>query len=177
TSYIVEKDFAPGIPPLEKAHALAPGRLDYAVHLFALYRRARDRAKADALFAQLDRARNPQVAFAIRSTALRVELTRAHDLLQQQKLDEAAAVIRDLAANTEDLDAKKDLANQADEITRAAATNREIDAYNKAVGQVNAGQLKQALKTLDALLATATDPGVVRDARKLRAQIIVRRGT
>ncbi|HJT15980.1 MAG TPA: DUF1570 domain-containing protein [Thermoanaerobaculia bacterium] len=177
TSYIVEKDAAPGIAALEKAHALAPARLDYAVHLFALYRRAGDRAKADPLFAELDRARNPQVSYAIRSTSLRVELARAHDLLQQQKLDEAAAVIRDLAANTEDLDARTDLTNQANAITRAAATNREIDAYNKAVGQVNAGQLKQALKTLDVLLATATDPGVIRDAKKLKAQILVRRGT
>ena len=177
TSYIVEKDFAPGIVALEKAHELAPGRLDYGVHLFALYRRAGDRAKADPLFAALEKARNPQVSYALRATELRVELSRAHDLLKQQKLDEAAAVIRDLAANTEDLDARKDLTNQADEIMRAAATNREIDAYNKAVGLVNVGKYSEALTMLDELLKTAADPGVVRDAKKLRAQIIVRRGT
>src|SRR5262249_39591380 len=56
TTYIVEKDLAPGIVALEKARELAPGRLDYAVHLFAMYRRNGDRAKADPLFIELDRA-------------------------------------------------------------------------------------------------------------------------
>src|SRR5712691_8940188 len=56
TTYIVEseKDLAPGIAALEKACDLLPGRLDYAVHLFAMYRRTVDRAKADALFTTLD---------------------------------------------------------------------------------------------------------------------------
>ena len=175
TSDIVESDVTAGIAALEKAHQLLPGRLDYGVHLFAMYRRIGDRAKADALFKELDRARNPQVAYALRATSLRVELARAHDLLQQQKLDEAAAVIRELAANTEDLDARKDLTSQADEITHAAATNRQIDAYNKAVGEVNRGDYTKALKMLDELLVSATDPGVIRDAKKLQKQLVARR--
>ena len=177
TSYIVEKDLSPGILALEKARELAPGRLDYAVHLFAMYRRTGDRAKADALFTELDRARNPQVSYALRATSLRGEMARAQELLNQQKLDEAAAVIRDLAATIEDADARKDLTSQADELTHTAATNRQIESYNKAVGEVNRGDYKQALKTLDQLLKDATDPGVIKDATKLRAQLIVRKGT
>ncbi len=175
TTYIVETDLANGITALEKARELAPGRLDYAVHLFAMYRRTGDRAKADPLFKELDRARNPQVSFALRVTALRVELARANSLVQQQKLEEAAAVIRELAANTEDADAKKDLAHQADEIAHAAATNRQIDAYNQAVGQVNRGEYAQALKTLEQLLSSATDASVIRDAKKLHKQLAARR--
>jgi cytochrome c-type biogenesis protein CcmH/NrfG len=175
TSYMVESELANGIAALERARQLLPTRLDYRVHLFAMYRRSGDRAKADALFKELDAARNPQVSYALRATSLRVELARAHDLLKEQKLDEAAAVIRDLAANTEDADARKDLTNQADEIAHAAATNREIDAFNKAVGEVNRGEYTKALKTLDDLLGSASDPGVIRDAKKLQKQLVARR--
>src|SRR5262249_11032531 len=68
TSYIVEhhSDAVPGIAALERAHELLPARTDYALHLFALLRRAGDRAKADALFASLQKARSPQVAYAAR---------------------------------------------------------------------------------------------------------------
>src|SRR6266849_1054353 len=174
TTYMVVKDVANVIAALEKAHALLPGRLDYGVHLFAMYRRAGERAKADVLFTELDRARNPQVAYALRATIMRVELAHANALMQKQKLDEAAAVIRDLAANTADSDAKRDLINQAEDITRAAATNRQIEAYNKAVAEVNRGDYKKALKTLDRLLKTASDPDVIRDAKKLQAQLNLR---
>ncbi|MDQ6803100.1 MAG: DUF1570 domain-containing protein [Acidobacteriota bacterium] len=176
TTYMVEKDadLGAGISALEKSRALLPGRLDYGVHLFAMYRRVANRAKADPLFADLDRARNPQVAYAMRATIMRVELAHANAFVQQQKLDEAAAVIRDLADNTSDSDAKRDLIHQAEEITRAAATNREIEAYNKAIGQVNRGEYARALKTLNQLLLTATDAGVIRDAKKLQAQLNLR---
>jgi tetratricopeptide (TPR) repeat protein len=177
TTYIVEseKDLAPGIAALEKARELLPGRLDYAVHLFTMYRRTGDRAKANALFTALDRARNPQVSFAMRATILRVELARANAFVHEQKLDEAAAIIRELAANTEDADARRDLAHQAEEIAQAADTNRQIDTYNKAVGEVNRGEYAKAMKTLDQLLAGASDPGVIRDARKLQKQLTARR--
>ena len=111
----------------------------------------------------------------MRATSLRVELAHAHDLLQHQKLDEAAAVIRALAASTEDVDARKDLTSQADEIAHTAATNRQIDAYNKAVGEVNRGDYTKALKMLDELLAGATGPEVIRDAKKLQKQLVARR--
>jgi len=174
TTYMIEKDVAPGIAALEKSRALLPGRLDYGVHLFALYRRAGQRAKADALFAELDRARNPQVAYALRATIMRVELEHANALMHEQKLDEAAALIRDLAANTADSDAKRDLITQAEEITRAAATNRQIESYNQAVAETNRGDYRKAMKTLDQLLKTASDPDVIRDAKKLRAQLSLR---
>src|SRR5207249_867852 len=96
TSYIVEKDsdLQPGVEALEKARALAPGRLDYAVHLFSMYRRLGDRAKADPLFTILDAARNAQVSYAARAVIMRVELARANALVKQSKLGEAAAAIR-----------------------------------------------------------------------------------
>jgi hypothetical protein len=171
TSYIVESDLAPGIAALERAYALMPARTDYALHLFAMYRRTGDRAKADALFVRLDAARNAQVAYAARAVIVRVETARANELVRQQKLDEAAAVLRALAAESGNGPARTDLEKQANDYAKVAATNRQIEAYNKAIGEVNRGDYAAARKSLEILLGGAVDADVERDARKLLGQL------
>jgi len=171
TTYLVEKDVAPGIAALEKALTLAPSRMDFALHLFELYRRTGNLAKADPLFEQLDRSRNEQVAYAARAIVVRVELERANELTKQQRLDEAAAIVRGLADITKDPAAKRDLERQAGDIDRVAETNRQIAAYNAAIAQVNARQYREARKTLAALLEKATDPDVIRDAKQLQKEL------
>lgn len=171
TTYLVEQDVAPGIAALEKAHELAPLRPDFALHLFELYRRTGNRAKADPLFDELDRSRDEQVAYAARAIVVRVELDRANELTKRQRLDEAAAVVRGLADITKDPAAKRDLERQAADIDRVAETNRQIVAYNSAIVQVNAKQYREARKTLAALLEKATDPEIIRDAKKLQQEL------
>jgi tetratricopeptide (TPR) repeat protein len=171
TTYVVETDVAPGIAALEKARELAPSRNDFALHLFTMYRRTGDIAEADALFAQLDRARDEQVAYAARAALVRIELDRANELTKQQRLDEAAAIVRGLADITTDPAAKRDLARQAEGIDKVADTNRQIATYNVAIGLVNGGKYREARKTLDELLMKATDPDVIRDAKKLQKEI------
>lgn len=171
TSYIVESDLAPGIAALERAHALLPSRTDYALHLFALYRRTGDRARAAPLFARLEAARNAQVAFAARAVIVRVETARANELVRQQKLDEAAAVLRALAAESGDGPARADLEKQADDYAKVAATNRQIAVYNEAIGQVNRGDYAAARTSLKQLLGGTVDADIARDAKKLLAQL------
>lgn len=177
TSYMVENsaELAPGIAALEKARALEPGRLDYTIHLFAMYRRIGDRAKADPLFTILDAARNVHVSFAARSVIMRIELARANALVRDNKLVEASNVIRAMAAGTPDQDAKADLERQAAEIGRVADQNRQIEIYNQAIGQVNSGEYRAAMKTLAELLSNATDAAVIRDAKKLQKQLQARK--
>jgi tetratricopeptide (TPR) repeat protein len=174
TSYLIESDagLAPALAALEEAHALAPGRTDIAVHLFEVYRRLGDRAKAGALFAQLDAKKIPQVAYATRAIMLRVGMARANALLKDQKLVEASAVMRELAAESSaDADSAADLERQAREIDRVAQQNREIGMYNQAIRALNGHDYGAARRTIDELLATARDPGVIADARKLRDQL------
>ena len=170
-TYSVESDVTPGIAALEEAYKRLPARTDFALHLLAMYRRSGDRAKADPLFAQLDAARNPQVSFAARAVITRAELARANAFTHEQRLDEAAAVVRELAANTADPDGRRDFEKQAAELTRVAAQNRQIESYNLIVGQVNAGKYREASKALAAFLTTATDPDIVRDAKKLQERL------
>jgi len=173
TTYIVEDDsnLGPGIAALEKARSILPGRMDLTLHLFAMDRRIGDRAKAGALFAILDGARNAQVAFAARAVLMRVELARVNALVKQEKLDEAAAVLRGLVSETADSDSRSDLERQANDLVHVARTNREISTYNEAIGQVNRGDYAAAARTLGKLLAVATDPSVIRDAKALQKRL------
>jgi tetratricopeptide (TPR) repeat protein len=173
-TYAVESDsgLAPGIAALEEAHALAPSRTDVALHLFAMYRRTDDRPRADPLFARLDALHNPQVAYALRAVILRSGLGKANALVHEQKLAEASAVLRALAAESKgDVDSALDLQRQADEIERVAEQNREIGLYNQAVHEVNTKNYRVARKMIDDLLSTAHDPDVIADARRLRDQL------
>jgi tetratricopeptide (TPR) repeat protein len=167
-SYGVENDVRPGIAALEEARRLLRNRTDFALHLLAMYRRNGDRAKADPLFDRLDAMGDKQVSFAARAVIVRAELARANALAHEQNLDEAAAALRELAANTTDTDSRHDFEKQADDLTRLATQNREIDDYNKIVAQVNNGSYRDAAKAVAKLLATATDPVVIRDAKKLQ---------
>ncbi|HEV7429253.1 MAG TPA: tetratricopeptide repeat protein [Thermoanaerobaculia bacterium] len=171
TTYNVEDDVTPGIAALEQASALLPGRTDFALHLLAMYRRIGNRAKADPLFAQLDAMHKSQVSFAARAVIVRAELARANAFTHDGRLDDAAAVVRDLAANTVDPDARRDFEKQAADLTRVAAQNRQIEAYNKIVAQVNNGNYHGATKALKEFLSTANDPDIVKDAKKLQKQL------
>jgi tetratricopeptide (TPR) repeat protein len=155
TTYSAEDDITPGVVPLEQASALLPGRTDFALHLLAMYRRLGDGAKADPLFARLDAAHQTQLSFAARAVIVRADLARANAFTHEQRLDEAAAVIRDLAANSADPAARRGLETQAAELTRIAAQNRQIDAYNQIIAQVNNGNYHDATKALKELLTTA----------------------
>jgi tetratricopeptide (TPR) repeat protein len=170
-TYSVENDVAPGIASLEEARKLLPARTDFALHLLAMYRRIDDRAKADPLFNELEALHQSQVSFAARAVILRAELTRANALTHEQRLDEAAVVVREIAANTRDADARRGYEKQAAELSRVAAQNREIEQYNAIVAQINGGHYREAIKAVATFLATATDPDIVRDAKKLQKEL------
>jgi tetratricopeptide (TPR) repeat protein len=170
TSYIRDADMTPGIAALEKAHTLLPARADYTLHLFAMLRQTDQMAKADTVFAELDSMHDPEVSFTARATILRLEIDRANSLIKQERFTEAAAVLRALVAKTEDRNVQSDLARQASEIEFLSAVNVQISAYNDAVTLYNHDHPKEAIAAIDALLATATDPKVISDAKRLRDQ-------
>jgi tetratricopeptide (TPR) repeat protein len=170
-TYSAENDVAPGIVALEEARKLLPSRTAYAIHLLALYRRSGDRTKAGALLAELDAVHDAQVSSAARAVIARAELARANALTHEQRLDEAAAVLHELAAETADVDTRRNYEKQAAELTRVAANNREIDQFNQIVAQVNAGKYREAIKALAMFLPRATDPNIVRDAKELQKQL------
>jgi len=171
TTYRVENDVAPGIVALEEACKLLPDRTDFALHLLAMYRRSGNRAKADPLFARLEAIHKPQVSLDARAEIERAELMRANALTSEQHFAEAAEIVQELAANTSDANARRDYEKQAAELTRVADENRQVDAFTEIVAQVNAGKYREAIKALNEFLPTATDPDIVRDAKKLQQEL------
>jgi tetratricopeptide (TPR) repeat protein len=172
TTYLVEKDIAPGIEQLERARTLVPERMDFALNLFAMYLRIDDRVKADALYAAVfEHARDRQTVFAARNAMVIAETTRANTLAQAGKLDEAAAIVRKLAANTPDPAGRREFEAHAEKLEATALINRHIQVYNDAIALANRGREPEAIKLLDELLNVATDVSVIDDAKELRASL------
>lgn len=172
TTYFIESDLAPGIAQLETALALAPQRADFALNLYAMYLRTGAREKADALYAaRFEHARDQQTIFAARNVLVTTETERANALAQSGRLAEAATIVRELAANTSDPGARRELERQAAQLEATSAVNTEITAYNDAIALTNKGKNRDALKVLDELLKRATDPQVIRDATALRDEL------
>lgn len=172
TTYLVESDVTPGIAQLERARSLLPQRMDFALNLYAMYLHTGDRTKAAALYAAVfENARDKQTLFAARNVRVAAEATRANALAQSGKLDEAAALVRELAAATPDPHARRDLEAQATQLEATSAINHHITTYNEAIALSNKGQNREAVKLLDALLLVATDAEVVKDAKELLAEL------
>jgi tetratricopeptide (TPR) repeat protein len=170
-SYSVEDDVTPGIAALEQARALLPNRIDLSIHLLGMYRRSGNREKAGQILAQLEAMTNPQIAAAARAVVARADVLRANALSRENHLDEAASVVRELAAGAGDEDARRDFEKQAAGLTHAATRNRQIEAYERIVAQVNSGLFREAIKALNTFLPTATEPDIVHDAKELQKQL------
>ncbi|MDP9194398.1 MAG: DUF1570 domain-containing protein [Acidobacteriota bacterium] len=169
TTYLIEQDLGPGIDQLERARALVPSRMDFALNLYAMYLRTGDREKADALYAStFESSRNKQIAFAARNVLLVAETTRANIFAASGKLDEAAAIVRELAAATPDPNGRREYEQHAAKLEATALINRQIIQYNEAIALANRGKRADAIQLLDALLQVATDASVIEDATKLR---------
>lgn len=172
TTYLVETDVTPGIEQLRRAYTLLPRRADVALNLYAMLLRTGQRAAADALHAEaFANARDKQLVFAAKNVLLMAETGRANQLAKEGKLEEAAAIVRALAAATDDPMGRRDLEQQAAQLENVANVNRHIRMYNEAVALSNTGKNREAVKVLDQLLAVATDTLVVRDAKKLRDEV------
>ena len=168
TSYLVENDVKPGIEQLERARTLTPQRMDFALNLYAMYLRIGDRAKADALYAAaFENARDKQTIFAARNALFIAETARANTLATSGKLDEAAAIVRQLAASTPDPNGRREFEQHAARLEATALINRHITMYNDAIALANDKRVPEAMKLLDELLAVATDASVIQDATKL----------
>ncbi len=176
TTYLVESDITPGIAHLERARALAPERMDFALNLYAMYLHTGDRAKADALYAAaFENARDEQTIFAARNALVVAETTRANNLAADGRLDEAAAIVRELAAATPDPIGRREFEQQAARLESTALINRYIVTYNEAIALANKGRVAEAIKLLDELLKVVTDASVIEDATKLRNDLKKRR--
>jgi tetratricopeptide (TPR) repeat protein len=172
TTYFVETDLAPGIAHLERAHALMAHRKDVALNLYAMLLRTQQLEKAEALYAKVfANSQDKQVIFAVRNVRMVSQTARANALAKEGKLDEAAQIVRELAAATEDPAGRRELEAQAASLESVGLVNAHITMYNEAIALANTGKNRAALKVLDELLLVVKDPQVARDAKKFREEL------
>ena len=171
TSYVIESDVRPGIPALEKALELRPGRSDIALNLYMLYLRSGDRARADDLFAKkFAGSQNQQVTFAAKSLFVNEQLRRVNELIRRNQLAEVQALMKELISVTPDPLAKADLENELKRIEQVAEVNGHIMRYNEAV-ELTQTDPKAALKIVEELLRVAKDEAVLADATRLKEEL------
>jgi tetratricopeptide (TPR) repeat protein len=169
-TYFVESDLAPGIEHLERAHELLPQRKDIVLNLYAMLLRTQQLDKAEALHTKVfTNVEDKQLVFAVKNIRVTAETSRASALAKAGKLDEAATIVRNLAAATDDPMGRRELEQHAATLESIAIVNRHITMYNDAIALANKGKNRDALKLLDELLTIAKDERVLEDAQKFRA--------
>ncbi|MFL6192701.1 MAG: tetratricopeptide repeat protein [Thermoanaerobaculia bacterium] len=169
-SYQSEETLDAGaVQALETAHRLLPSRLDVAHNLAMAYVRTGRPAQAQEL---IDRVlvpgkAEPELIDNVREALLDEEQNRAESLLEEQKLEEAVAMLESLRGKTSHADRRDALAARIEEIRLAQDFNRFVELYNQAVELVNRGNVRGAVAILEPLAKSARNPGQAEQARTL----------
>lgn len=173
---------ADGVASLHRAHELLPARMDIAGDLMMLYLQAGDRPSAMALATEIEaRAqdaadiRRAQEILAVADANDEVaEFNAAVARLNSGDLPGGIALLDKLAAGAADPALRENARRTAAEArvsqqedARVEKLNQQIDIYNRAVRQANAGDTAAAMRMLEALVPEITDPKLVRKAKTL----------
>ncbi|HEX8409630.1 MAG TPA: DUF1570 domain-containing protein [Thermoanaerobaculia bacterium] len=171
TTYLGERDLAPGITALEKSLQLAPGDEQAAFHLLQLYVGADRHQDAVRMFdTVLVHSSDAAMVAHAREALLMAEVRKVERLADEQKPQEAMALAKSLMARTTDESLKEHLAGFIQSLDAMAAA----EVVNRAISHANAGNNVQALKILDEVMPTITDPDLRKEAERFRADVAKR---
>jgi Tfp pilus assembly protein PilF len=161
-----EGDPSPGIAPLEKALALAPGLERAALALAELYGRSGRRADAQRVFDHyLRSSANPETFRLGRESILFADLKRADDLLAAGKDEEAKALIRTVQAKTTSPRLKAHLDGI---LQKRMSIDQQLEIAQSAIAKADAGNFAEAVRILDELLPAIEDADFKRRVQSLR---------
>lgn len=169
-----KSDLTPGIAALERARAIAPGRSDYALHLFALYSRADVEERAALLRRELEVSPDVQVQMAWRAALLRAKMETIDELIALGDFDEAIGKIRELASATPEGEGREQFEQQIRDVERLAQEHRDVALYNHAVELSNRGEIRAAIRALDTLAESSSSERLLTEGRALRARLASR---
>lgn len=170
-TYMTETDLTPGIAALEKSLQLAPGNAEAAFHLLQFYANVGRGEEAQRLFRDV-LASHPDarmVAHARKALVL-AEVRGIEALMRDGDLAEGRKRSAALLARTTDPELKEYLQRLLGDADRLDA----VDTLNRAISAANDRRYGEALQILDRLLPSITDPDVLEEAKKFRAQIAAR---
>jgi DNA-binding NarL/FixJ family response regulator len=107
----------------------------------------------------------PELRSGVREALLHAEVVDS--LISAKKADEALALVRRVAVETEDAAVVEELEEMASRIEGFVAKQKDVDAYNRAVQHANAGEYAKAERILVGLAENAKDPRLKESATKL----------
>jgi tetratricopeptide (TPR) repeat protein len=172
-TYLSEADPAPGIAALEKSLQLAPGDEQAAFYLLQLYASVGRRDDAVRLFdTTLARSANAEMVAHGREVLFFADLHELESLASDGKVKEASALANALLLRVTDESLKQHLTEFLQNVQRQAAAER----INQAITYANAGKNADALRVLDEVLPEITDPAMLAEAKKFRAEVAARVG-
>jgi tetratricopeptide (TPR) repeat protein len=172
TYVVTDEDPAPGIAALERSIALSPGQDDATMSLLQLYARAGRNDDAKRIFdTVIVRGGDAKLVARAREVLLWGELDRAQKLLQADKVDEAAPILRSVMSATTNADLKARIGKLLEQIDAQNAASRQADAINQAIALANTGKVPEAIAAIDAVLPQITDPELRQRTQDLRADM------
>jgi tetratricopeptide (TPR) repeat protein len=144
------------VETLETAARLLPRRADVAFNLLLAYARAGDRGQAEATRQRLDLLQADAAILArAREIVLQLEFREGTELMRQDRLDDAVAVLAHVQASTRDPDLAERAAEYLGTAAKASRHNRFVEPYNRAVRLLEAGDLEAAVAAIEELAADA----------------------
>jgi tetratricopeptide (TPR) repeat protein len=161
---------APGIAALEKALALAPGRVDVAVDLAELYVRSGKRQRAEDLVERVVRhSSDPLQRAAGESVLLRADVAEAQARVQKGDIEGGLVALRKLRARAPSSEEQKEIDGILAEMEGTTSVNRLITLFNDGVVRFNARDFDAAIKAFDQVAKEGSDTEVGRQAREYLA--------
>jgi Flp pilus assembly protein TadD len=172
TYVISDGDVAPGIAALEKSLALAASQEEVAFNLIQLYARARRRNDAQRIFdTVVARSEDPELVRQGREAVLQADVQAAEDLTRAGKTAEALVVMRSVLSATTNPRLKAHLEHAIAEEEKFARQKQQIAILDAAFKKAEAHKYAEALKMLDDLLPSVTDPEMRAEVMKVRGQL------
>jgi len=158
---------SPGIAALEKALALAPGRVDVAVDLAELYVRSGKRQRAEDLVERVVRtSSDPQQRAAGESVLLRADVAEAQARVQKGDIEGGLAALRKLRQRAPSTEEQKEIDGILAEMEGTTSTNHLILLFNDGVARFNKRDFDGAIAAFDQVAKDGGDTGVGREARE-----------
>jgi tetratricopeptide (TPR) repeat protein len=173
TYVISDEDPAAGIAALEKSMALAPGQDDVAYNLVQLYARGGRRDDAAKLLDNVvAKSGTPDMIRQSREAILFADIQRAQSLMQQQKMDEAAPILRSVMNSTTNPDLKAKIGSLLASYDGHNQAEAQAAQINQAIELAAKGKFTEALALIDALLPAITDPELRENTQNMRDEMV-----
>jgi tetratricopeptide (TPR) repeat protein len=150
-------DLEPGIAALEKAMALAPGRVDIAIDLAALYARSGRRSRAEGLIDRIvSRSSDPAQRAAGEAVLLRADVAEAQKKIEAGDIEGGVAMLRRLRGGAPAPD-RTQIDAMLQNLDQTTAHNQAVASVNEAVARIKAKDYAASIRILEEARAQAPD--------------------